>query len=166
MGVTATEVAHIQVLVTLPPRTKKNHGQLMTTRGGGKRPRLFPAKAWTEWCQKAEVRVNGRLIQAVRTTSSHEAPTMFLLSTDTAAAGFRGTTTRRWQPLERPMNCAATFYRDRTTGDAVGYYQGLADLLEKRGIIRNDSQIVSWDGSRLAKDAENPRTEIVLTEAL
>jgi len=63
-----------------------------------------------------------------------------------------------------PVNCAATFYRDANRGDLVGYMQGLADLLEKRGIIANDRLIVSWDGSRLAVDRDRPRVEITLTE--
>jgi hypothetical protein len=31
-------------------------------------------------------------------------------------------------------NCAAVFYRDADRGDAVGYYQGLADALEAAGV--------------------------------
>lgn len=62
-----------------------------------------------------------------------------------------------------PLNATALFYRDRDVGDAVGYYQGLADLLEKRGVVANDKWIRSWDGSRLLKDAANPRVELTLT---
>lgn len=62
------------------------------------------------------------------------------------------------------LNCRAHFYRDANRGDAVGYYQGLADLLEKRGIVFNDSQIVSWDGSRLFVDKDQPRVEVTLEE--
>lgn len=65
--------------------------------------------------------------------------------------------------LARPMNAAAIFYRDADRGDAVGYYQGLADLLQQRGIVANDKFLVSWDGSRLLKDAADPRVELVLT---
>lgn len=63
----------------------------------------------------------------------------------------------------QPYNCAAVFYRDANRGDAVGYYQGLGDLLESRDIIRNDKYIAQWDGSRLMVDRENPRVELVLT---
>ena len=66
--------------------------------------------------------------------------------------------------IDFPVNCKAVFYRDANRGDAVGFYQGLADLLEKRGIIANDRLLVSWDGSRLDKDAKNPRVEVELTE--
>ena len=65
--------------------------------------------------------------------------------------------------LTQPLNCAAIFYRDADRGDAVGYYQGLADALESAGVLSDDKWIVQWDGSRLAKDAERPRIEVTLT---
>lgn len=76
---------------------------------------------------------------------------------------------KQWQtaclkrPLAIALNCAATFYRDADRGDAVGYYQGLADLLQEAGIVQDDKFIVSWDGSRLARDASRPRVELALT---
>ena len=65
--------------------------------------------------------------------------------------------------LAQPLNCAAIFYRDADRGDAVGYYQGLADALEAAGVVSDDKWIVQWDGSRLTKDANRPRIEVVLT---
>lgn len=65
-------------------------------------------------------------------------------------------------PLTGPVNCAAVFYRDRASGDLVGYQQGLADVLEKLGAIENDAQIQGWDGSRLAVDTACPRVELRL----
>ncbi len=65
--------------------------------------------------------------------------------------------------LAQPLNCAAIFYRDANRGDAVGYYQGLADALESAGVLSNDKWIMQWDGSRLAKDAKRPRIEVTLT---
>lgn len=64
--------------------------------------------------------------------------------------------------LSAPVNCRALFYRDADRGDASGYYNGLGDVLEELGVVLNDKYLVSWDGSRMRKDAENPRTEIVL----
>lgn len=61
------------------------------------------------------------------------------------------------------VNCRALFFRAAAAGDAVGFYQGLADLLEEAGILADDKQIISWDGSRLEKDARNPRVEVVLS---
>ena len=40
----------------------------------------------------------------------------------------------------------------------------VADALEEAGVVLNDSLIASWDGSRLLKDAANPRVEITLEE--
>jgi len=65
--------------------------------------------------------------------------------------------------LAQPLNCEATFYRDADRGDAVGYYQGLADALEAAGVVADDKWIKQWDGSRLAKDAGRPRIEVTLT---
>jgi len=65
--------------------------------------------------------------------------------------------------LEQPINCAAIFYRDADRGDAVGYYQALADSLEAAGVVADDKWIKQWDGSRLAKDASRPRIEVTLT---
>ena len=64
-----------------------------------------------------------------------------------------------------PVNVRALFYRDAQRGDAVGYYQGLADVLEALGVVVDDKWIVSWDGSRLRKDAINPRVEVEVTRA-
>ena len=68
-----------------------------------------------------------------------------------------------WLDLQQPLNCAAIFYRDANRGDAVGYYQGLADALEAAGIVADDKWITQWDGSRLRKDANRPRIEVTLT---
>ena len=65
--------------------------------------------------------------------------------------------------LAQPLNCTAIFCRDADRGDAVGYYQGLADALEAAGVVADDKWIKQWDGSRLAKDAKRPRIEVTLT---
>jgi len=78
-----------------------------------------------------------------------------------------------FQPLScrhvtEPVNCNAVFYRDKKSknqGDACGFYQGLADVLEKHGVVANDSLIVTWWGTRLDVDVDNPRTEVVLEGA-
>ena len=103
---------------------------------GGK-PRLLPSAAWEKWAKTAIPRARG----------------VFL------AAGQR-------EPIAYPVNCRATFYRDALRGDAVGFYQALADVLEEAGVVQNDRWIVSWDGSRLEKDAKRPRVELVLEAAL
>ncbi len=71
-----------------------------------------------------------------------------------------------WSNPTGDLNLCALFFRDADRGDAVGYYQGIADLLERRGILANDKQIVSWDGSRLLIDRTRPRVELVLRPAI
>lgn len=71
---------------------------------------------------------------------------------------------RHTKPIESSVNCRAIFYRDAERGDAVGYYQSIADALQEAGIIKNDSQVKSWDGSRLRKDALNPRIELIIED--
>ena len=62
-----------------------------------------------------------------------------------------------------PVHVRVTFYREKNLGDLVNYMQMIADVLEKAGIVENDKWIMSWDGSRLDKDAANPRTELEVT---
>lgn len=99
----------------------------------GGQPRMLPSKPWSDWCK----RVAPALERAMK------------------AAGV--------PPISQPCNCSATFFREVATGDAVGFYQGLADVLEHGGVVANDRFIVSWDGSRLAKDRDRPRVEVTLT---
>jgi Holliday junction resolvase RusA-like endonuclease len=65
--------------------------------------------------------------------------------------------------LAKPVRCTALFYRDRLTGDASGFYEGLGDVLQKTGVIVDDVLIDDWDGSRRLKDKDNPRTIVTLT---
>lgn len=45
--------------------------------------------------------------------------------------------------------------------DLIGLMQSTSDILEKAGVIVNDKEIESYDGSRImGKDAANPRAEI------
>jgi hypothetical protein len=62
-----------------------------------------------------------------------------------------------------PLNCTALFYRAARVGDATGFYQGLADVLQEAGVVTDDKHIVAWDGSRLLADSRNPRVELTLT---
>lgn len=94
---------------------------------------ILPSEAWTKW-------------------SKSVAP---LLRASMAKAGLK--------PIAEPVNCAARFYRDAERGDACGFYQGLADLLQHGEVLIDDKFIVSWDGSRLLKDSARPRVELVLT---
>jgi hypothetical protein len=103
---------------------------------------IHPSAAWTRWKNRADIQcLEGVTPKAVALWRAKLAPAV----------------------PDRPYNCAALFYRDALRGDAVGYMQGVADLLEARHVITNDCQIVQWDGSRLLKDAARPRVELILT---
>jgi hypothetical protein len=78
-------------------------------------------------------------------------------------------------PLSGPINAKAVFYRDADRGDLTGFLAALGDVIQAprikdgktlrkgMGIIVDDAQIVSWDGSRLAKDPARPRIEVTVT---
>ena len=68
--------------------------------------------------------------------------------------------------LTEQVNVAAVFWRDAYRGDALGYFQALGDLLQAAKIVENDEQCVTWDGSRLEKDASRPRIDVVITNAV
>lgn len=38
----------------------------------------------------------------------------------------------------------------------------MRDWLQRAGVLANDRQIASWDGSRLDKDASRPRVEVAI----
>lgn len=53
----------------------------------------------------------------------------------------------------------------RSWPDLLGLLQATCDILEKAKIIRNDRDVVSFDGSGIAGvDKENPRVEIEIEE--
>jgi Holliday junction resolvase RusA-like endonuclease len=50
---------------------------------------------------------------------------------------------------------------DRRKPDLLGLLQATADILEEAGVIDNDRNVVSFDGSRImGVDKQNPRVEI------
>lgn len=54
--------------------------------------------------------------------------------------------------------------KDNRRPDLTNLLQATADILEKAGMITNDRNIVSWDGSRImGTDRDNPRAEIEIT---
>lgn len=67
------------------------------------------------------------------------------------------------QTLDAPCAIAATFYRARRVGDLDNFLAAAGDMLQTAGVIKNDRQIRSWDGSRLEADPKNPRIELLIT---
>jgi Holliday junction resolvase RusA-like endonuclease len=129
------------IALTVPgaPRTKKTHNRIILVKSRGRKPRrvVMPSEQWEAWAKVATLGIAGQLRKL--------------------AVGIC--------PLpDRAYNCAAIFYRDANRGDAVGFFQGLADVLERAGVVSNDKWIVSWDGSRLFVDRKNPRVELTLSE--
>ena len=119
-----------------PPRTKKNSANIQMA---GTRKIVKPSEAWLAWRDN----VQAWWLKGARLEARRAAPL----------------------PLTVPLNCAALFFRDRRAGDSTGYYQGLADVLQELGVVRDDVLIEQWDGSRLRVDRLNPRVELVLTPA-
>jgi hypothetical protein len=155
-------VTPVRIVVLGSPRTKKSHNVAVlkpSSSGKGqpcpycRRPILqnvFPSAAWREWLKDATIEVDGfKLVETGKGKSRQ-----VLLWTTPA---------RPWVPISEPVNCAAVFYRARDVGDILGYEQGLADLLQDRGVIVNDALLRTWDRSRLATTDGRPRVEVELT---
>ena len=125
------------VAITLPgPPRTKKNSANITM--VGKRKIVKPSAAWLRW--RDQVRK------------------WFLEQPAIARRGF---------PLPvAEYNCSALIYRDAARGDAVGYYQGVADVLEEIGVVTDDVQFTQWDGSHLLLDRTNPRVEITITPTL
>jgi Holliday junction resolvase RusA-like endonuclease len=70
----------------------------------------------------------------------------------------------QWAALERPVSLNAQIFRERRFGDLGNYLNAICDALETAGVVENDKWILSFDGSRLRHDRENPRVEIELSE--
>lgn len=124
----------MKICFTIPGAPRTKKNSGRIVRAGG-RARMLPSKQVVEWNRAAQL---------------HLIPVLQQLS---------------WHPngITDEVNCCALFYRHALVGDAVGFYQALADALEEAGIVENDRLIVSWDGSRMLKDAANPRIEVTLT---
>ncbi len=147
--VVACEPGRISFTVAGPPRTKKTSNRIVQIKGkNGARgfTKILPSEAYEDWFKAAMLQA-----PAIRRALLNAGATL---------------------PLTGLLNVRAMFYRERLSGDATGFYQGLADWLQEprqskgrtvrqgAGIIRDDAQIVSWDGSRLLKDAACPRVEV------
>jgi len=137
----------LALVIPGPPRTKKNSLRRVMA---GDQLKTAPSVAWCAWCD----RVAPLLCLVMQRLACGQ---------DRAECGGAVACGQQRGPIDFAVNCRALFYRDANQGDAVGYYQGLADVLEKGRVVKDDKWIVSWDGSRLAKDAASPRVEVLLT---
>lgn len=119
-----------------PPRTKKTSNRIVQVRG---KPRVLPSKANVSWTMAAVLQLRSALRRA-----PSDLPVVVL------------------PYFAAPVGCRALVYRDALRGDLIGYLQAIADALEQAGVVTNDKLIESWDGSRMLKDARNPRVEITI----
>lgn len=119
------------------PRTKKNHGR---RKYSFRKKRTFnvPSEAYETWAGTAK-------------------KSLPLIKQQVADAGVD-------LPITVDLNCSAQVFRHADVGDAVGFYQGLADWLEDVGVLKNDVQIRQWDGSRLRQDPALPRIVVTLDQ--
>ncbi len=149
-----TEAGHMRHFsISGVPRTKKTSNRIVQIKGknGGRGfTKILPSEAHEQWFKEAmgQVPIIRRLV-------------------DPLGEGLL--------PLACPVAVRAIFFRDRLSGDLLGYLQALADWLQEpkigpsgkmtrngAGIIKDDAQIKSWDGSRLDKDATCPRIEVTI----
>ena len=74
---------------------------------------------------------------------------------------------RSKSPLAGELWACAVFYRaDRRRVDLSNLIESVGDVLERAGIIENDYNVTSWDGSRRLVDPSHPRVVITLREAV
>lgn len=134
------------------PRTKKTSNRIIQikAKGGGRGfTKILPSEAHEAWFKDA-------LFQAPAIRQRLSAMGLEL-------------------PILGSICVSATFYRERNAGDLLGFAQALADWMQEpkmlpsgkqsragAGIIRDDVQIIAWDGSRLSKDASCPRIDVSL----
>lgn len=66
---------------------------------------------------------------------------------------------------EQPYNIAVTYYVDAggRSADKCGLDQGLYDALENAGVVTNDWQFRTDDGTRIVAGDPIPRVELVIT---
>jgi hypothetical protein len=63
--------------------------------------------------------------------------------------------------ISSPVHVKAIAYIRGPAPDLSGMTESIGDCLQGV-VIENDRQIKSWDGSRVYRDKDNPRTEVVI----
>jgi Holliday junction resolvase RusA-like endonuclease len=69
--------------------------------------------------------------------------------------------------LTEPISLKCLYWLPNRKGwpDLAGLIQATQDILQKAGVIENDKQVVSLDGSRImGVDKDYPRTEVYICE--
>jgi hypothetical protein len=130
-----------------PPRTKKNHGinrEVVNKKTGARFTMRLPSKSFADW-EKA-------CIYSLY-------PYLTLMVDDGIIQRVDG----KFLGLTDHVNVEAKIYRDRNVGDTTGFQDAIGDMLETAGVIANDRQIDSWNGTERLKDPVCPRLELCIT---
>jgi len=138
-----------------PPRTAKNSQQIARTRRGT--PFVTKGHVARDWQRDAVRQLTKQYPQQVAGTKLETGAVCIKVDRK------RGIVTWFYNVVTAPVNLRALIYRDKRTGDTVGYLQAICDALEAAHVIANDKQIETFDGSRPLVDRERPRVEIELT---
>jgi len=155
----------IRITLHSPPRTKKNSAQIIP---GMKHQMLVPSAAYTEWFKEV-LKQRPLIQQQLAGIAPIDKPVAI------AATVYREALQGDWTGYveaiadaiqEEVWSCEGCGKRATTAKPSACVHCGHWKVKRTRkglGIILDDKQIVHWDGTRLAKDAKNPRIELALT---
>ena len=170
----------ISFTLSSPPRTKKNSGRIIHIKGksGGQGfTKLLPSEAYEEWLDC--VLLQGAQIRYALQRSGHKLPITSPVSV--RALVFRqadtGDTNGFYQAIADALHspeyrfsckCGARAQTEYAANPALCRTCGQLIRIGKQsrkglGILQDDSQIQSWDGSRLYVDRANPRVQIEIS---
>ena len=133
------ELASFGFTVLGQPAVKKNN-QKVSFRG--RRSHKYNTAAYNRWLKSANSQV------------------------ELAMDMFQILACREWKTIDFPFNLRARFFvRTFGTVDLSALYEGIQDVMKDKKMILDDNAwlLVSHDGSGVAKDAYNPRIELLLT---
>jgi Holliday junction resolvase RusA-like endonuclease len=133
----------VKLVITGSPRTAKNSQRIFTNKRTGK-PFITSGKSAADWGPDA--------VRQLVEQRCAQGP-----------VGMRCLGPHVDFPLRNDVHVKALIYRDRRSGDLDNFEHAIGDALQKAGVIKNDNQIESWDGSRKLIDRINPRVEIEIT---
>lgn len=162
----------------IPPRTKKNHPQIIPRI---KHPVLVPSKQYTEWA-KGLIRSAGtiqRQLEAAGVKLPIETPVAIearvyrdrnvgdwsgfidAIGDVLQSPLWRCTASVRSDKSKQPRKCGQTFKVPPLLWGSHPHREG-KKVRDGLGIITDDRLIQHWDGSRLLKDAAQPRVELAI----
>lgn len=141
----------LRLVIPGAPRTKKTSNRIVRIgRGENAFNKILPSEAYENWFKQSM----GLIVPPLRVWARQN---NFDL------------------PIRGQVWVKAIFYAENANvGDLTGYEQGLADFLQSprmskktgkltrdgAGVIDDDKQIASWDGSRVRIDRADPRIEL------